>query len=213
MTPILRTAAAFLVIASGAIAQDAVTSEDVNQSADGNAQSPDELSLGTVEGEASAGSPEVGQTYVQSTHGDWQLRCVRTADDKDPCQLYQLLEDDQGNSVAEISVFPLPEGQEAAAGATVITPLETLLTADLRIAVDAAQPKRYPFAFCSAVGCFARIGFRADEVESFKRGAKGTVTIVPAAAPDATVALTLSLSGFTAGWDAVRQANESAAAN
>lgn len=164
--------------------------------------SPSGLSLGeevTDEG--------VGSTYIASEHGDWQMRCVRAAEGNDPCQLYQLLSDDQGNSVAEISIFGLPAGQEAAAGATVITPLETLLTAQLTLAVDGAAAKRYPYTFCAATGCFARIGFTNADVAAFKAGSAATMTLVPAAAPDERVSLTVSLRGFTAGFDAVNTAN------
>lgn len=187
----------------------AATTALAQSAADGNDPAEGELSLGVVEGE----EPGVGATYVREEHGDWQIRCVKTETGQDPCQMYQLLADDQGNSVAEFSIFNLPDGQEAAAGATVITPLETLLTQQLRLAVDAGQVKRYPFAFCSQIGCFARLGFTGDEVDGFKRGAAATVTIVPAAAPDQTVELALSLTGFTAGWEAVIAANaENAAA-
>lgn len=144
-----------------------------------------------------------GSTYVKETHGAWELRCVRVAEGTEPCQLYQLLKDGQGTSVAEIGLFTLPAGGEAAAGATIIAPLETLLTAGLRIGVDEATPKAYPFTFCSQIGCVARVGFTAEEVEAFKKGGKATLTIVPAVAPDQTVALEVSLSGFTAGYDAV----------
>lgn len=65
------------------------------------------------------------------------------------------------------------------------------------------QNKRYPYTFCSVVGCFARVGFTASEVTAFKRGASATLTIVPAAAPDQSVALTVSLSGFTASYDSI----------
>ena len=42
-----------------------------------------------------------------------------------------------------------------------------------------------------------------EEVEQFKKGAKATVTVVPAAAPEASVSLDVSLKGFTAGYEAV----------
>ena len=157
------------------------------------------LSMGTVDGE-----PQVGARYEREVHGDWQVRCVKTESGQDPCQLYQLLSDGQGNSVAEFSIFNLPEGQQAVAGATVITPLETLLTAELRIQVDDGQVRRYPYSYCSQVGCFARVGFTAGEVDAFKAGKAGKVVIVPAAAPDQNVALTLSLTGFTAAWNALQ---------
>lgn len=163
------------------------------------AASPDAgLSLGTVDGE-----PAVGETYVREEFQLWQLRCVRSEGDADPCQLYQLLRDQNDNPVAEFNIFPLPAGGQAAAGANVITPLETLLTANLRMAVDGGQPKVYPYAFCSNIGCFARIGLTEDEVGLFRAGASAQIVIVPAAAPDETVDLTLSLSGFTAGYNAL----------
>ena len=163
----------------------------------------------TAEGNLSMGSPisdepQVGEPYLGEAFGDWNLRCVKTETGEDPCQLYQLLQDQNGNNVAEISIFPLPEGQQAVAGATIITPLETLLTQQLTVSVDGAQGKRYPFTFCAQVGCIARIGFLAEEVDTFRRGNAATVRIVPAAAPDQEVNLTVSLTGFTAGYNAVR---------
>ncbi|MCU0909496.1 MAG: invasion associated locus B family protein [Rhodobacteraceae bacterium] len=187
--------------ATGAPATEAPATEA--PAADTVAPPAGDLSLGeTVNGE-----PQVGDTYVADVQGDWEVRCVRTEDGKDPCQLYQLLQDEAGNAVAEIGMFALPEGQQAAAGATIITPLETLLMQQVTIAVDGGTAKRYPFTFCSQIGCFARVGFTADEVAAFKRGRQATLTIFPAAAPDQPVNLTISLSGFTAGYDAVAAAN------
>ncbi len=148
-----------------------------------------------------------GTTYDKESHGDWTVRCIRTEDGNDPCQLYQLLKDGQGNSVAEISMFALPETEQPAAGATVAVPLETLLTGQITLAIDSGQPKRYPFSWCLQTGCFARIGFSDAEVAAFKAGSKATLTIVPLVAPDQRVDLTLSLAGFTAGYDAVASLN------
>ncbi|NND20770.1 MAG: invasion associated locus B family protein [Boseongicola sp.] len=208
MIGILRTATicAALALPLGAVAQDqASDAETETPTADGNDPSLTGLSMGSTEGEA--GEPQVGQTYVAEVIEDWQVRCVKTEEGKDPCQLYQLLKDSDGNSVAEFSIFNLPEGQEAVAGATIITPLETLLTADLRLAVDAGQARRYPYSFCSQIGCFARVGFTQGEIDALKRGNAANVTIVPAAAPNETVGLSVSLSGFTAGWNALLAAN------
>lgn len=175
---------------------------DAQEAADG--VSTNGLSMGAPEG----GETGVGETYVAEVFTDWEMRCVRTEDGNDPCQLYQLLRDGEGNSVAEFSLFNLPEGSgQAVGGATVVTPLETLLTAPLRLTVDSGEGRRYPYSFCSRVGCFARLGFTQGEIDGFKRGASATVSIVPAAAPNETVDLSLSLSGFTAGWNAVIEAN------
>ncbi|MFV0491433.1 MAG: invasion associated locus B family protein [Pseudorhodobacter sp.] len=168
---------------------------------------PNGLSMGTEEGQAEDG---IGSTYTAATHGDWEQRCVRTEDGADPCQLYQLLQDDEENPVAEISIFGLPDGQQAAAGATVIVPLETLLTSALSMVVDGGKARTYPFSWCSQIGCIARIGFTAAEIEAFKKGNKAEITIVPVVAPDEKVTVAISLAGFTAGYDAVNEANKPA---
>lgn len=149
----------------------------------------------------------VGSIYTKEEFGDWQMRCVRAADGRDPCQLYQLMQDENGNSVAEISLFQLNSGGAAVAGATVITPLDTLLTEQLTLTIDGGSTKRYPFRWCSTQGCFSRIGLTAEGINGFKRGSSAQLSIVPVAAPDKRVTLNLSLSGFTAGYDAVIAAN------
>jgi invasion protein IalB len=168
------------------------------------ATATDDLSLGQP-----VNSGGIGETYVAATFEEWEQRCVRTESGADPCQLYKLLKDGEGNNVAEFTVFSLPEGSEgpAVAGATFIAPLETLLTAGMRMQIDDGQSKAYPFTFCAQLGCVVRLGFTAEEVAAMKKGANATITIVPFVAPDETVKLTVSLKGFTAGLAAVDTAN------
>lgn len=150
---------------------------------------------------------EVGKTYTREVHGDWELRCVRTQDARDPCQLYQLMRDSEGNTVAEITLFEFPPGQEAAAGATLAVPLGTLLTRQITIQVDAGAPKRYPYSWCATQGCYARIGLTDEDLAAYKRGLSAKVTIVPFTAPNSPVELSLSLIGFTTGFAAVQANN------
>lgn len=175
----------------------------------GDAPSGEGLSMGIEIGSDAA---KVGDSYIKANFEAWEQRCIKTESGADPCQLYQLLKDAQGNSVAEFSVFTLPEGSEgpAAAGANLIAPLETLLTEGLRLSIDGSKDRAYPFTFCTGVGCVARLGFTAEEVAMFKKGAKATMTIVPFVAPDQKVTLDVSLKGFTAGLDAVAVANKAA---
>lgn len=167
------------------------------------------LDMGTP---VESGEPAAGQTYVRQTFGDWSLRCIKAAEGPDPCQLYQLLKDGDGNSVAEILMFPLPPGSRAAAGATIVAPIETLLTEQVVITVDGGTAKTYPFTYCNSGGCVSRAGFTAEDVAAFKAGSSATLRIVPAAAPDQVVELKISLAGFTAGFDyQVTAASEGAA--
>ena len=154
----------------------------------------------------------VGSTYIRDQFGDWEMRCVKTTDQTDPCQLYQLMKDANGNTVAEISLFQLPAGQQAVAGATIVAPLGTLLTEQVTVSVDGGSSKRYPFSYCASLGCYARIGFTADDIAGFERGASATVIIVPVAAPDQRLGLDLSLAGFTNGYAAIKASNAAIAA-
>jgi invasion protein IalB len=184
-------------------AAPAETTAPAATTAPAEAAPADGLSMGKTEAPADG----VGTTYTAETFGSWEQRCVKTEDGADPCQLYQLLKDDQGNAVAEISLFGLPAGQQAAAGATIIAPLETLLTEDLSMSIDKSAARKYPFSWCSNIGCISRVGFTQAEIDGFKKGNEATLTIVPVVAPDQKVNLKVSLSGFTAGYDAVNKAN------
>jgi invasion protein IalB len=145
----------------------------------------------------------LGQIYVESESAPWETRCTKTDRAADPCQLFQLLRDADGGPVAEVNFFAVPAGSEAAAGAAFVAPLETSLPSGVIIQVDSNEAKVYPFSFCNSYGCVARIGFTADELANLKSGNKAIFQIVPAAAPDAVVRLSMSLAGFTAGFDAV----------
>ena len=160
--------------------------------------------------EAAPEAPEAdgpGTTYVAETHGDWLIQCVRTEAGNDPCQMYQLLKDEQGNSVADIAMVALPKGGKAVAGATIVTPLETMLTQNISIADDTAEPRYYPFTFCAQMGCVGRIGLTEEELAAYKKGNQLQMIIVPMAAPDKKVQLAVSLKGFTAAYEAVEKAN------
>ena len=147
-----------------------------------------------------------GTTYVKERFEAWELRCVRVEDgQKEPCHLFQLMKDDKGVPIAEMNIIALPKGQQAAAGATIVTPLETLLTKQLTLEIDGGAKKRYPFTWCGNVGCYSRVGFTNGDIAAFKRGAKATLTIVPVFAPDETISVTLSLAGFTAGYKALQE--------
>ncbi len=160
-------------------------------------ESESDLAIGTEAG------PRVGETYVVREIQDWSMRCVKIENGDDPCRLHQLLRDAQGTPVAEINFFTVPDGGQVVAGASVVTPLETLLTEQIRLSVDGGTARVYPFRFCGQVGCVSRMGFTAEDVDQFKRGVRAQIVIVPLAAPDAEVVLAISLAGFTAGFDAL----------
>lgn len=173
------------------LAQDATEAEP----------SPDALSLGEP------AVPQVGETYKAADHGDWRINCVKTADGQDPCQMYQLLTDSDGNAVAEITVFDVPNNTQAVAGATMITPLGTLLTGQITLSIDGEQGKRYPFNFCLQNGCYARVGFTALELDTMRRGKQAEMAIRAVQAPDQPVRIPVSLNGFSAAFRELQDRN------
>ena len=181
MTHLTRLAATLLcVCATGALAQESTTP-----------------ALPT--GEVVQPTP-----YIKGEYGAWTERCIDIPESGTRCQLLQRLDDSEGNPVAEFTIFSVPPSEsQVKAGATIITPLETLLTQPLRLQIDAGPVKSYPYAFCSPAGCHARIGFTQGEVDALKAGAVAKVSIVPVVAPDQVVALEASLSGITAGLEAL----------
>lgn len=194
--------AALIALASPVLAQDA-------------AETPAEDAVPAEEPALDMGSPEAGaeaaptqvQTYVDEQFGDWSRECLRLPEGQegdDPCQITQVLRTKpEENPIGKISIGKLPEGGQAMAGSMIILPLGTLLTQQITIGVDSGAAKRYPFRYCDKVGCVAQIGFTAAEVTSLKAGNQATITITPATAPEARVAIPVSLSGFTAAWDSL----------
>lgn len=189
----LATAALVMASASALLAQSDDTAAEASNTAE------QQLDMG----KPADGSPALGERYSKEKFGDWDLACIKTEAETDPCSLLQVMNDENGNPIAEISLFRIANGGQAAAGATVVVPLETLLPAQLTIAVDGGAGKRYNYSFCSPLGCVAQIGLTGEDVSAFKRGAAATLSLVPAPAPDQRVTVKMSLKGFTAGYDAV----------
>jgi len=182
------------------------TAPEAEAGADETGSDEETPSLNLDLGEPVVAQPRVGQPYIREEFTDWGLRCIRGPEGQpEPCDLYQLLRDAEGNEVAEISIVPLPDSGEAVAGATIVAPLETLLTEQIVISIDGGEARRYPFRFCNPAGCVAQIGLTAGQVDQFRRGAMGQVRLVPAAAPDQEVLLDVSLAGFTAGFNAANE--------
>ena len=84
-----------------------------------------------------------------------------------------------------------------------VTPLGTLLPSGVVLQVDGGERRQYPFAWCSQVGCFARFGLDEPGIAGMKRGNGGKITLVSVGKPEQPVTLDLSLTGFTAAYDAL----------
>jgi len=202
------SSAAALLMATAAVAQETTTQEAAPAADQTQAAQTADAQSGVVEGSelldlGEPVGPQLGERYSKERFGDWDLACIKTEEEQDPCSLLQVMTDAQNNPMAEISLFRLAGSQAAVAGATIVVPLETLLPAQLTVSVDGAPGKRYNYSFCNPIGCVAQIGLTQADVDAMKKGAKAVVSLVPAPAPDQVINLDMSLTGFTAGFDAV----------
>ena len=166
------------------------------------AQAQETLDVSDVSlGQEVDGAVALGDLYDKESISDWTIICVKTEINNDPCHMGQRLYNGDGAPVAEVSIAPFFDNPEVAAGMNIITPLETLLTMEVIVDIDQSYAKRYPFAYCSEVGCLSRLGLSIEDVDTYKAGSKGLVSIVSAKAPDQLVTLEMSLSGFTKAYD------------
>ena len=99
------------------------------------------------------------------------------------------------------------EEDGAVANATVLTPLDTLLSPGLQIQVDDNEPAIVPFAFCRPVGCFVQISLTDENLEIFQNGADATVVLFALTRDELgqigglPVPTQASLRGFTAAYE------------
>ena len=154
-----------------------------------------------MEGSNNAAPQATDEEVTSEIIGDWDLQCAITGPEPRPCRMYQLLKDPQGNAVAEVTMYRLPDGAPAAAGATFIVPLQTLLPQQLTLALDGVLASRVPYTYCTQIGCLARMGLSAIEAEAYKNGQNVTVSLVPAVAPDQVVSVNMSLNGFKEAYE------------
>ena len=145
--------------------------------------------------------PRVGEQYVKEQTGEWNISCIKTEGEDDPCAMVQILNNQQGDPIAEVSIGKLPEGGAAVAWANVVVPLETLLQAQLAMSIDGAPRKLYNYHHCIPVGCVAQLGLTQGDIDAMKSGQKAVLSLVPARLPDQVLNMDMSLSGFTAGFD------------
>ncbi|MEM6656692.1 MAG: invasion associated locus B family protein [Pseudomonadota bacterium] len=181
----------------------AVNAQETTQS-EGTQEAP-EAETPSVGGDLDLGQtgPRVGEQYVKEKSGDWDVSCIKAQEGEDPCAMVQILNGQQGDPIAEVSIGKLPAGGAAVAWANVIVPLETLLQAQLALSIDGAPRKLYNYHHCVPVGCVAQLGLSEGDIQAMKAGSTAIFSLVPARFPDQVLNMDMSLSGFTSGFDAL----------
>lgn len=189
MRRILPFAAATLLAMSVAVSAQETPAPDTNDAA----QTP-----------TSAAAPAAApKEEIIAVHKDWQVRCRNGGTN---CFMYQLAVDARSEPVAEISIVPIKQQDGAVAGVTVVTPLRSFLPKGIDVQVDTGKVVKFPFLWCAKVGCFVQFGLNQPSLDAYKRGAKARITIFANENRDTPVILDVSLSGFTAAFEEVQNA-------
>jgi len=145
-----------------------------------------------------------GADVKRTTYKAWEVACLA---DNSNCAMAQIGKDQGGNPVLEMVIRKLPEpleagGEIAVAVLDVITPLGVVLTEGLALKIDGGQDAVAPFQVCTEQGCLVREPIADELIGRLKKGNAATVTVV--AANQGVVTSSISLSGFTAAYNALR---------
>jgi len=141
--------------------------------------------------------PQKTEPYIKERFENWTLKCIKPVNSIERCEANQIIFNQKQQPVAEISIIKLPKGQVAAAAATIIVPLETILSEGLVLAIQELEPKKYQFKFCNSLGCYSQIGLTDDEVEALKRKEKASIFLKHISSGDQQIVIPMSLDGFT----------------
>ena len=141
--------------------------------------------------------PQKTEPYIKERFENWSLKCIKPVNSIERCEANQIIFNQNQQPVAEISIIKLPKGQVAAAAATIIVPLETILSEGLVLAIQELEPKKYQFKFCNSLGCYSQIGLTDDEVEALKRKEKASIFLKHISSGDQQIVIPMSLDGFT----------------
>ncbi len=149
--------------------------------------------------------PQKTEPYIKERFENWSLKCIKPVNSIERCEANQIIFNQKQQPVAEISIIKLPKGQVAAAAATIIVPLETILSEGLVLAIQELEPKKYQFKFCNSLGCYSQIGLTDDEVEALKRKEKASIFLKHISSGDQQIVIPMSLDGFTKTFSNVTQ--------
>ena len=141
--------------------------------------------------------PQKMEPYIKERFENWTLKCIKPVNSIERCEANQIIFNQKQQPVAEISIIKLPKGQVAAAAATIIVPLETILSEGLVLAIQELEPKKYQFKFCNSLGCYSQIGLTDDEVEALKRKEEASIFLKHISSGDQQIVIPMSLDGFT----------------
>ncbi len=137
----------------------------------------------------------------QTPYGDWNMRCETPPGAQGPqCALMQYVVAESRPNVG-LSVIMLKTADGKAKLLRIITPLGVLLPSGLGLKIDDDDIGRAGFVRCIAEGCLAEVILEDELLNKLRRGQQATFIVF--VSPEDGIGIPISLSGFSAGYDAL----------
>lgn len=148
-----------------------------------------------------ASAPAGAQGQVKAVHGDWEIRCDTPAGAREEqCALTQyVMAADQDN--IGLNVILLKTADQKARLLRIIAPLGVILPRGLGLQIDDERIGVAEFIRCLPEGCMAEVLLEDTLLEKMRKGA--TATFIVYQSVEDGIGIPISLSGFSAGYDAL----------
>ncbi len=138
---------------------------------------------------------------------DWAVRCEQRDDaPKETCILFQRIALDSGQTLLSVTIAFLDNSDDAAA--VFRLPLGILVPAGAVVEVDNTDRIKLVIERCDQRGCWALLQLDEKTVKLFKKGHEARVEFKDTNGK--TIAVPLSLNGFTAGFNEVTKKTRAA---
>lgn len=154
-----------------------------------------------VAGFLSMSGPALSQKN-DSNKGAWQYRCADGEDGAEKrCEMAQRLsESESGKRVVEFVLTDVT-GEDGQHRAVIVLPLGVAIQPGVRLRVDEGESYGFNISHCLPDGCIAIVDLPQSLVTEMKRGK--TAKLVMKTFQGKTVAMNLSLTGFTKAYNKI----------
>lgn len=145
-----------------------------------------------------AATPKVGERI-----GDWIFQCQALSATENICGLVQTIVDNKTKrQVVGIAIRYAGKGADRRLGMFVTVPLGIFLGSGVGGKIDDGDQFKFNLQSCNQRGCQAAIEVKKDMVSELKKG-KRLIVGFKARADSNTIAVPVSLKGFTAGLKSI----------
>jgi len=145
-------------------------------------------------------------TSLTETYKSWVVRCATPTaveGQEVPARICEMVQELRQKKSGQRLLAMALQRNEKGASLTFIAPFGLLLSAGLKVAVDGAVVAQGGFRTCLPRGCVSAINLAPEALDKFIAGETATITMQNTNGRE--LSLTLSLAGFTAAWNRLKE--------